>query len=172
MVHILPSDPGDDPYGWSIHDDDSEDEDDYQATQIVENNFDLSEVKSANDVTEIIEGLNYLGLVGRVRARAFNSLANILRLLQDIGTQDKVTTLLWYWYFRTFTNNDTEDEDYVPIRPKKKKSKGRASWQCKYCGVRDKHYAKTCPKYLDELDRNALCRHILHRAGHPAADLC
>ena len=91
---------------------------------------------------------------------AFNIFNNIVTLLREAETHDKVSTLLLDWRFDVFCFNlrneensdDSNDEDYVPIRPTKKKKK---NYKCGHCGVKNDHYITTCPKKKAIEERNA-----------------
>lgn len=52
-------------------------------------------------------------------------------------------------------------------KPKKKEK----NWKCGHCGMKNDHYAPTCPKKLAEADRNQICYHVCLANGHPAAYL-
>ncbi len=91
---------------------------------------------------------------------AFNIFNNIVTLLRKAETHDKISSLLLNWRFDVFCFNlrnevnsdDSNDEDYVPIRPKKKKKK---NYSCRHCGMKNDHYITTCPKKKAIEERNA-----------------
>ena len=76
-----------------------------------------------------------------------------------------VSTLLLEWREHAYVDNltlddvfevsdDSNDEDYVPIRPTKKKNKGY-NYRCGHCGMKNDHYITTCPKKKAVQERNA-----------------
>ena len=91
---------------------------------------------------------------------AFNIFNNIVTLLRKAETHDKISSLLLDWRFDVFCFNlrneensdDPNDEDYVPVRPKKKKKK---NYSCGHCGMKNDHYITTCPKKKAIEERNA-----------------
>ena len=93
---------------------------------------------------------------------AFNIFNNIVTLLREAETHDKISSLLLDWRFDVFCFNlrneensdDSNDEDYVPIRPTKKKNKGN-NYRCGHCGMKNDHYITTCPKKKAVQERNA-----------------
>ena len=107
---------------------------------------------------------------------AFNVFNNIVTLLRKAETHDKISSLLQDWHLDVFwfnlrneeNSDDSNDEDYVPIRPKKKKKK---NYSCGHCGMKNDHYITTCPKKLAEEDRNQICYRVCLANGHPAAHL-
>lgn len=75
-----------------------------------------------------------------------------------------VSTLLLEWREHAYMDNltlddvfevsdDSNDEDYVPIRPKKKKKE--KNYSCRHCGMKNDHYITTCPKRKAVQERNA-----------------
>jgi Mor family transcriptional regulator len=100
---------------------------------------------------------------------AFNIFNNIVTLLREIRTHDKISSLLLDWRLDVFyvnlrneknsddsneeNSDDSNDEDYVPIRPTKKKKK--KNYKCGHCGVKNDHYITTCPKKKAIEERNA-----------------
>lgn len=97
----------------------------------------------------------------REMRKAFNIFNNIVTLLREAETHDKISSLLLDWRFDVFCFNlrneensdDSNDEDYVPIRPTKKKKK--KNYKCGHCGVKNDHYITTCPKKKAIEERNA-----------------
>ena len=90
---------------------------------------------------------------------------NIVTLFREAETHDKVSTLLLEWREHAYLDNltlddvfevsdDSNDEDYVPIRPTKKKNKGY-NYRCGHCRMKNDHYITTCPKRKAVQERNA-----------------
>ncbi len=80
-----------------------------------------------------------------------------LTLLREAEAHDKISSLLLEWrdhaYMDNLVSDDSNDEDYVPIRPKKK-NKGY-NYRCRHCGMKNDHYITTCPKKKAVQERNA-----------------
>ena len=88
----------------------------------------------------------------------------IVTLLREAEVHNMVSTLLLNWRLRYWDNltvddvfevsDDSNDEDYVPIRPTKKKNKEK-NYRCGHCGMKNDHYITTCPKKKVVQERNA-----------------
>ena len=87
-----------------------------------------------------------------------------LTLLREAAIHSMVSTLLLEWREHAYMDNltlddvcevsdDSNDEDYVPIRPKKKKKE--KNYSCGHCGMKNDHYITTCPKRKAVHERNA-----------------
>lgn len=87
-----------------------------------------------------------------------------LTLLREAEIHSMVSTLLLEWREHAYMDNltlddvfevsdDSNDEDYVPIRPKKKKKE--KNYSCRHCGMKNDHYITTCPKRKAVQERNA-----------------
>ena len=96
---------------------------------------------------------------------AFNIFNKIVTLLREAEAHNMVSTLLLEWRLRVYWDNltvddvfevsdDSNDEDYVPIRPTKKKKK-KKNYSCGHCGMKNDHYITTCPKKKAVQERNA-----------------
>lgn len=99
------------------------------------------------------------------KKKAFYIFNNIVTLFREAETQSMVSNLLLDWRLRVYWDNltvddvfevsdDSNDEDYVPIRPTKKKNKGN-NYRCGHCGMKNDHYITTCPKKKAVQERNA-----------------
>ena len=90
-------------------------------------------------------------------------------IFNDTVTKAKISSLLLDWLCRLAIQPDfnlRNEEEYVPIRPTKKKNERK----CGYCRAPG-HYAPTCPQKLAEADRDKICYRVCLENGHPAAHL-
>ena len=110
---------------------------------------------------------NQLGLLRRCAVRGgalVRRTHRALTLLREAEIHSMVSTLLLEWREHAYMDNltlddvfevsdDSNDEDYVPIRPKKKKKE--KNYSCRHCGMKNDHYITTCPKRKAVQERNA-----------------
>ena len=93
--------------------------------------------------------------------QAFNIFNDIVTLSRKAETHHKISSLLLDWLCRCYrayfnlrneeNSDDPNDEDYVPVRPKKKKK----NYSCTHCRMKNDHYITTCPKKKAIEERNA-----------------